>query len=421
MSANTLFRPAKPWRWAIGLVQTYLRPILYWRNRVHIDTADLDVLAGLPSGMGLILTPNHADEKDIEVCLDVSRRCGRRFFFMMNREAFGEGFGVAGWWLQRLGAFSVERGGENGAAKRFAIDIVKRGSEVLVIFPEGEIYYLNDRVQPLKSGAVDIGLQAVVESQSTRPGWTACLIPMAIKYRYRHAIGPVLERRVRQMERHLLLLKSGLTVQQRLVQILAGVLNRQESVHHLKPDQERLAELSERVKSLREEILSQIEGRYVGAAVTAPAWPMDRAWRLSARLRGLLNGAGRLGDTLRTQIRSDLEALRHVAQMGGWEPQYLGLDPSQERLAETLLKLEREVYGNGRPRQLAGRDVFIRIGHPIDLGRFLSAYRKDAHGVRHRAAEELRERLQDLLDLGEAAMILARGGKSGRDLPRPSS
>ena len=37
----------------------------------------------------------------------------------------------------------------------------------------------------------------------------------------------------------------------------------------------------ERVKSLPEEILSQVEGRYEGGT-TAPAQPMDRAWRLSA-------------------------------------------------------------------------------------------------------------------------------------------
>ena len=122
---------------------------------------------------------------------------------MMNREAFDEASGLAGWWLQRLGAFSVERGGQNEVAKRFAIDVVKRAKEVLVIFPEGEIYYLNDLVQPFKSGAVEIGMQAVVERRRTQPDWTAYLVPMAIKYRYRQAIRPVLERKTRLMEQRL--------------------------------------------------------------------------------------------------------------------------------------------------------------------------------------------------------------------------
>jgi len=45
---------------------------------------------------------------------------------MMNREAFDEGNRAAGWWLQRLGAFSVERGGQsNEESKRYAIEAVK--------------------------------------------------------------------------------------------------------------------------------------------------------------------------------------------------------------------------------------------------------------------------------------------------------
>ena len=144
-------------------------PVL--RNRLHIEQRDLEVLQNLPPCSGVILAPNHADETDFKVCLVLSRRCGRRFLFMMNREAFDEGFGTAGWWLQRLGAFSVERGGKSEGAKRYAIEMVKRGQEVLVIFPEGEIFYLNDLVQPFKSGAVEIGMKAVVESQRKRPIW----------------------------------------------------------------------------------------------------------------------------------------------------------------------------------------------------------------------------------------------------------
>ena len=136
---------------------------LAWRNRLRLEERDLEVLRVLPRGAGIILASNHADETDMKACLELSRRCRRRFLYMTNREAFDEGFGIAGWWLQRLGSFSVERGGHNEVAKRYAIDVVKRGQEVLVIFPEGEIYYLNDLVQPFKSGVVEIGMQAVVE------------------------------------------------------------------------------------------------------------------------------------------------------------------------------------------------------------------------------------------------------------------
>ena len=84
--------------------------------------------------------------------------------------------------------------------------------------------------------------------------------------------------------------------------------------------------------------------------------------------------------------------------MGSWQPQYIDLDPSQERLAEMVLKLEREVYGTKRPRQLARRDVFLRIGEPIDLGRFVPGYLQDPQAVRRQVAEQLRDVIQDLID-----------------------
>ena len=78
---------------------------LAWRNRLRLERRDLEVLRDLPRGAGIILASNHADETDFKACLELSRRCGRRFLFMMNREAFDEGRGIAGWWLQRLGLF----------------------------------------------------------------------------------------------------------------------------------------------------------------------------------------------------------------------------------------------------------------------------------------------------------------------------
>jgi hypothetical protein len=85
------FWPAKPRVWVIRAVQTFLRFHLAWWNRLHVEPRDLKLLRDLPQGSGVILTGNHADEADMRVCLELSRRSGCRFLFMMNREAFDEG------------------------------------------------------------------------------------------------------------------------------------------------------------------------------------------------------------------------------------------------------------------------------------------------------------------------------------------
>jgi 1-acyl-sn-glycerol-3-phosphate acyltransferase len=404
MSESPSFRPAKPRGWVIRAVQTFLRFDLAWRNQLHLEPRDLEVVRDLPQGAGIILAANHADETDFKACLEVSRRSGRRFLFMMNREAFDEGHGVAGWWLQRLGAFSVERGGRhNEEVKRYAIEVVKRGREVLVIFPEGDIYYLNDLVQPFKSGAVDIGMQAVVEARRTRPDWTAYLVPMALKYRYLEPIAPILERRTREMERRLSHRLGGLSLQRRLAQIMADVLQRHELAHQLTPHFNRLTELGERVQEVRKAILSQTEERYAGAAVNPQGQTTDRVWRLSSYLRNLLAGRMRASGENREQARTDLATLQSVAQMGSWQPRYTDVDPSQERLAEMVIKLEREVYRTKRPRQLAKRALFLRIGEPVEISRFISDYLRDAQAVRRGVAEQLRDMIQALIDTGGSA------------------
>ena len=170
----------------------YLRLDLAWRGTGYTSNCAISRGYGISPRRVCLLGSNHADETDFKACLDLSRRCNRRFLYMMNQEAFDEGYGIAGWWLQRLGAF-LRSGEAKHQAKRYAIEVLKRAAEILVIFPEGEIYYLNDLVQPFKSGVVDLGMQAVIESRLTQPDWTAYIVPMAIKYRYRRPIRPNLE------------------------------------------------------------------------------------------------------------------------------------------------------------------------------------------------------------------------------------
>ncbi|HMP54846.1 MAG TPA: 1-acyl-sn-glycerol-3-phosphate acyltransferase, partial [Candidatus Melainabacteria bacterium] len=99
----------------------------------------------------------------------LSRLSGKRFISMCNREAFDELSGMAGWVLQHLGHFSVERGAHDSHAKQYAIDIVKNGEQVLVIFPEGEIFYLNEKIQPFHSGVVEISMQALLQQREKNP------------------------------------------------------------------------------------------------------------------------------------------------------------------------------------------------------------------------------------------------------------
>lgn len=394
------FREAKPADWFIRLVQSGIRAEFAFTDRVHIAPEELNHLQSIPRGTGVIVTPNHADETDPQICLDLSRRAKRRFIFMGNREAFDEMNGFAGWALQRMGVFSVERGGHDVSAKQYAVDVVRSGMQDLVIFPEGEIFYLNESVQPFHSGAVEIGIKAILAEREKNPAWTAYIVPVAIKYRYGKHIQPILEKRIREMERQLRIDKTGNAMQIRLAAILGKVIGQQELLHNLQHEAGNIEDLSERLKTVRHQMLSEVQARYRDLAATQKH-TIDRAWQLSGQLREMV--ARGVTPERRAQLEDDLRTLGEVAHMVSLHPEYaLELDaPSVDRMAEVILKLEREVYKIKRPRALGKRDVYVRIAAPIDLSSYIDEYRHDPHALRHKLSESLRQTVQSQIDTAE--------------------
>ena len=101
---------------------------------------------------------------------------------------------------------------------------------------------------------------------------------------------------------------------------------------------------------------------------------------------------------IRIQLQNNIKNLKKSIQMAGWQPQYIDLTPSEERLAETVMKLEREVFKLKTPRPLGNRNVFVRIGPPIDLGRYVEQYEIDPSALSHQIAEELRNNIQSMIE-----------------------
>ncbi|MFA5362953.1 MAG: 1-acyl-sn-glycerol-3-phosphate acyltransferase [Candidatus Omnitrophota bacterium] len=387
------FHPAKHCRWIIWTVQFWNALDLAWHNRLYLDPRDLEILKTIPKDSGLILAANHSDEMDPRVCIELSRRSHIRFTSMINSEAFEEWHGLYGWLLQRLGDFSVERGGGDQAAKRYAVDVVKKGHGALVIFPEGEISYLNDLVQPFKTGAVHIGLQAITENSS----WTAYLLPVAIKYYYRKPIGLILDKKIRAIEKHLLIRARFLTFQEKIIRIMAKILKREKLISRTRKISEQLARLNEQIREAQTAILSRIETKYPKLQINSKPPLVERAQKTIFFLREQMSRKGPFSSESRIRLQKDIKDLKRIIQMGGWQPQYIDLTPSEERLAETVMKLEREVFKLKTPQPLGNRNAFVRIGPPLDLSRYVEQYQKDPAAIAHQIAEELRNTIQLLI------------------------
>lgn len=388
------FRPAKPASWLIKAAQEFVRAELAMKNKLRLQPGSLEILRKIPKGAGVILTPNHADETDPRLCLELSRQSGKRLISMCNREAFDEMFGIAGWALQRLGHFSVERGAHDKPAKDYAIDVVKGGDNVLVVFPEGEIFYLNEVVQPFHSGAVEICMQAILERRKQDPGWSAFIVPMAIKYHYSTPVERILEGRVSKMERELKLIKENeQTLAARIMRIQKILLAGEEKNYKVVFDPETQQDLFHEIESTENIILSEVAKKHNESV--SPSHVIDEAWRLEAEVREAMQGEK--DPAVKKELKKELEALNEVAHLTSWRPPYYQT-ASDDRLAEALMKLEREFYKIKRPRQLASRDVFVTLSEPIDLGKYAEDYLKDSRSVRHSVTSQLHETIQQLVD-----------------------
>jgi hypothetical protein len=88
-------------------------------------------------------------------------------------------------------------------------------------------------------------------------------------------------------------------------------------------------------------------------------------------------------------------------------------------MAETVLKPEREDYGIERPLRQAYRDVFLRLGEPIELGRSVASSLRKAQAVCDEVAEQLRDETQALINtIRDAPTNAQLGGSNAIRLSR---
>jgi 1-acyl-sn-glycerol-3-phosphate acyltransferase len=126
----------------------------------------------IPKSGPVILTPTHRSRWDPVLLPYLTRRLLRS---MASHDEF---VGVQGWFMRRLGAFPVNTRRPSPGTLKACVEVLKRG-DILVIYPEGTIfYYPPDQVHPLKPGAAWIALKV----QQEMPATPIQIVPVRIRY-----------------------------------------------------------------------------------------------------------------------------------------------------------------------------------------------------------------------------------------------
>lgn len=384
----------KPPRWWGPMLSPFWvrvwRPVRkYYQLRVQrlleIDVRGLEHLRqALDAGSGVMITPNHSGHADALIMYEAADRLGSPFYFMTAWQVLGLVPRIRSLIFRQHGCFSVDREGTDLRAFRQAVDILQNRPHPLVIFPEGEVYHLNERITSFREGPAAIALSAAGRAERD----IVC-IPCGIRYAYLSDPTPELLKLMSLLEESLYWRPTpDLPLEQRIYRVAEGMLALKE-LEHLGRTHD--APLPQRVEHLSVSILSCIEERY-GLDGDGKIIP-ERV--KACRQKAIAQLDEDVSPECRSAAERDLEDLYLVTQLFSYPGDYVAEKPGLYRMAETLDKFEEDILDRRTATIRGTRRASVTFGEPIAVSDF---GKRDAPQL----TRLLEKRVQAILDASEA-------------------
>jgi 1-acyl-sn-glycerol-3-phosphate acyltransferase len=384
-------KPSRFWQWLLGPLH---RHYLKHHRIAQVDVINLGNLAKLGPGDGALICPNHSYTGDGSVMLEAGRRAPRPFHTMAAWHVFRGHGGIDGWLLQRQGVFSVDREGCDRRAIRTAVELLSTG-RFLVIFPEGEIYHLNERLTPLREGVAFMAVTAQKDLDKVTSSARVWVVPTAIRYTFVDDVMPGIEQQLTRLEQRMMLKpRPGTPVHERIIHLGEVLLTIKEK-EHVGRSLEGEADLPARIARLAEHVLARREQTHLGKTFADEPVPV-RVKQLRRKLletacdEGTSNPDGAV-PALRPDVRDALADVHLALQLYSYKGDYVASNPSPERMAETIEKFEEDLWGV-EATPCGWRRATVTFGEPIDVKPFLT-------GKSRAAATNLTGRLESDLQL----------------------
>jgi 1-acyl-sn-glycerol-3-phosphate acyltransferase len=388
-----------PYRFRPPVDRPWIRPVgMCINRRVHLDrkyrvtrirAEGMEEVAALCAAPhSVLLAPNHSDHADPHVIMELCSRHGMRPFFMGAREIF-EVSPLAGWALQSMGVFSVDRDGPDLSAIKTAITLLEKGGDPLVMFPEGEIYHHHRRLDPLNEGVASILLKAAARLPAGRK---AFLVPVAMRFFHDAAVEETFRERLSRLEDRIgWIPRPGRGADERILRLAAGVLALKETEYL---GQAGGGEIQERLSRLCGDLLTDVESRY--PRDERASTPPERVRALRYRIRRRLLDTENPPDAAQREILlDDLDRVFTALQAHSYIGDYLTVDPTTDRRAEMIMKLEEDLLGF--PVYPVDRSVTVTAGKPIPVSDLLERAEIPAKGGAFALTARLESELSAML------------------------
>jgi 1-acyl-sn-glycerol-3-phosphate acyltransferase len=302
---------------------------------------------------GTLITPNHPSHADPFALLGAADQLQLPLHFMTAWQVFAATHWLGRRVLRQHGCFSVNREGHDLRAYRRSVTLLEQ-RQPLVIFPEGEVFHLNDRVMQFRRGAATAAIRSAQRSQ--RP--IAC-VPCGIRYRYTADPLPELTQALRRLEISVGIEPHGnRPLLERIRHLSVVALRAKEAEYFGKPSR---GSLADRSGALVGSLLTRLESKYRSIAGTRTV--PERVKELRRRSITVQETASQRED--REAAQRDLDDLFFVMQLFSYPADYLDHNPSPERLAETVDKLEEDLLAVPRAGLRAPRHAVVRFSAPV--------------------------------------------------------
>ncbi len=368
------FVPPRPSPLLISLTQLIVGKLAL-PGRRHL-VKDLEIRGRSPlheacsKGARFVLLPNHSTHSDPQVMLEVSRRLGIRPSFMAAYDVFTRSR-IQGWYMQRTGAFSVDREGGDRKSMKCATDIVVAGKYPLILFPEGNVYLSNDQVAPFAEGASYIALRAQKAVGTEQPVYA---IPVSLKFTYLEDVRGILKQIIDDLARQFdTELDRNADFGSEVMRISTTALNRFLGQRgYTSPDQ--AGTVDDQIHHAAGQIIAALE-RKMKLKVPPDVDQTGRIRRIRATVHAVRTDPDREVDHSAANHWADeaMLALRILGYRGG----YMAINPTLDRVAETVARLQEDVHSRIF-RPVGRRRCIVQLGTPIDLRERLDPFQARA-------------------------------------------
>jgi len=391
------YYPPKPGPFWILLFQYFTRYIglpsfrhkikaVVLKNREVIDTL---VQGGKKR---IFFLPNHSTHSDPQVMMEVQRQLGLYSTFMAAQDVFQRGK-VRAWVMQHSGAFSIDRQGSDAQSMKQATKILVEGKYPLTIFPEGNVYFLNDWVTPFLEGAAYIAMRAQKEIGEQESIYA---VPVSLKFTYLDDVRKNILAKMKRLAKIAgVELDFSNSPKQELIRMGVEILKNNLAERGYKELNIRYKDLASFIAKAAETVIRELE-------VKIGLTPKEQD-KLTERIRKVRRTIHQLRiDSENSIPLKEMNELSDKAMLVlrilSYSGQYISDKATIDRLGETAEKLLEDVSSKASPAY-GRRSVYVSFSEPIALKDYLPEFKIKSRQTLFELTQTLETSVQKGLDL----------------------